>query len=286
MQGSERPNIYTAPSLATAIDALAERGPSGAPLAGGTWIMRAPLRGDVFKSSYVALSKIPALKTIAIGDRTVDIGAGVTHATLAQGLAGIAGLEALAKAAGASANPAVRGMATIGGNLATSDFAAADIVPALLALDAIVELAGPCGVDRIGLDAFLDLRARLEPGRLVSKIVLPRSSARSVHVRLPLRQAGDYPVATVTLAVTLEASSRVASARIAVGSVEPVARRWRNLEAALIGQALVPEAVAGLAKARLADFTGRDGVEAPGWYRVAVLPELLRRATASLVAMA
>lgn len=286
MSHSVHPDIYVAPSLGAAIDALAERGSSGAPLAGGTWIMRAPLRGEAFKSSYVALSRLSALKAIAIGDRTVEIGAGVTHAALAHGLSGVAGLDALAKAAGASANPAVRGMATLGGNLATVDFAAADLVPALLALDALVEIADPGGVERMGLAAFLGLRSRLGPGRLLTKIVLPRSLARSVHVRLPLRQAGDYPVAVVSLSVTLGASSKVESARIGVGSVEPVARRWHDLEAALIGRALDPEGVAVLAKAHLGDFTGRDGVEAPGWYRVAVLPELMRRATASLAAMA
>ncbi|KQT52507.1 MULTISPECIES: FAD binding domain-containing protein [unclassified Aureimonas] len=279
------PDVYVARTLASSLDALSERGKAGAPLAGGTWIMRAPLRGEAFKTSYVALSKIAALKVIEVGDRSVEIGAGATHAALADALSGLSGLEALAEAAGASANPAVRGMATLGGNLSTCDFAAADLVPALLALDAEVELAGAGGVDRMGIEAFLELRSQLEPGRLLTKVVLPRRPQRSAHVRLPLRKAGDYPVAVVSLAVTLDAASRVATARIAVGSVEPVARRWRGLEAALIGRSLDPDAVAVLAKAHLADLTGRDdGVEAPGWYRVAVLPALVRRAAAALLA--
>ena len=49
------PEIYLAPSLAAAVDALAERGPSGAVFAGGTWIMRAPLRAEPFRPAYVAL---------------------------------------------------------------------------------------------------------------------------------------------------------------------------------------------------------------------------------------
>ncbi|GGD29460.1 FAD binding domain-containing protein [Aureimonas glaciei] len=276
------PEIYRAPTLAAAVDALAERGPDGAPLAGGTWIMRAPLRSAAFKPAYVALSEISALKTIAVGDTSVAIGAGATHAALAQALAGVPGLEALATAAGSTANPAVRGMATVGGNLSAHDFAAADLVPALLALDAVVEIAGRGGEERMGIEAFLSRRADLGPGRLLTKILLKRSGVRSAHARLPLRKAGDYPVAIVSLAITLDAAGRITIARVAVGSVETVARRWTSLETALVGQALDPGTLARLAETHGADFTGRDGVEAPGWYRVSVLPALVRRAAASL----
>lgn len=37
------PSFYAAPSLPAALDALAERGAEGAPLAGGTWITRGPI---------------------------------------------------------------------------------------------------------------------------------------------------------------------------------------------------------------------------------------------------
>ncbi|BDA87121.1 molybdopterin dehydrogenase [Aureimonas sp. SA4125] len=280
------PDIYLAPSLPAAVDALDERGEAGAPLAGGTWIMRAPLRGAAFKPAYVALSRIAALKTIAVGEARIEIGAGATHAALAKALDGLSGLEALATAAGKSANPAVRHMATVGGNLAAHDFAAADLVPALLALGAEVEIAGRRGEERMAIETFLHRRTALGPGRLLTKIVLPRSAARSAHARLPLRKAGDYPVAVVSLAVTLDGAGRIAIADIAVGSVEAVARRWTSLEAALAGQALDPDTLARLAETHSADFTGRDGVEAPGWYRVRVLPALVRRAATLLLAAA
>jgi aerobic carbon-monoxide dehydrogenase medium subunit len=52
-------SIYVAPSLTAALDALDEGGPAAAPLAGGTWIMRAPIRHEPLKSRYVAIGKIP-----------------------------------------------------------------------------------------------------------------------------------------------------------------------------------------------------------------------------------
>jgi carbon-monoxide dehydrogenase medium subunit len=97
-------------------------------------------------------------------------------------------------------------------------------------------------------------------------------------MRLPLRRAGDYPVAIVSIAAALGRDGLVASARVAVGSVEPAARRWRQLEADLIGRSLDSGWAAGKAESYSEDFRGRDGVEVPGWYRVKVLPILVRRA--------
>lgn len=286
MTAPDRRSLYVAGSLAAALDALSERGADGAPFAGGTWIMRAPLRHERQKAAYVALSKVAALKEIAVTGATVEIGAGATHAALAAALGGHPDLAVLAAAAGRSANPAIRAVATVGGNLCAADFPAADLVPALLCLDAEVEIAARSGTERMSLARFLAIRAGLEPGRLVTKVVVGRSAARSAHARLPLRKAGDYPVAVASLSVSVDAGGRVEAARVAIGSVETAARRWDGLEAALVGRPLDPEQAGAEAAARAGDFTGRDGVEAPGWYRVAVLPRLVRSAAAAILASA
>jgi carbon-monoxide dehydrogenase medium subunit len=274
-------SIYVARSLPDALDALTERGTAGAAFAGGTWIMRSPIRHEPLKSYYVAIGKIPELTEISIAKDIVEIGATVSHAALATALADISEFDVLTAAAGRSANPAIRAMATIGGNLATSGFAAADCVPALLCLDAEVEISSPGNRERMPLQHFLGLRSTLAPGRLLTRIILPRSSRRTAHARLPLRKAGDYPVAIISLAVNCDAAARVQSARIAVGSVEAVARRWERLETAVIGQPLEPVRLAELATNFSDDFIGRDSVEVPAWYRVSVLPPLVRRAAAA-----
>ncbi|QPF90785.1 FAD binding domain-containing protein [Bradyrhizobium commune] len=275
-------SVYVAPSLSTALDALHEGGSAAAPFAGGTWIMRAPIRHEQLKSRYVAIGKIPELHTIKVDADAVEIGAAVTHAALATALAELGEFDVLTAAAGHSANPAIRTMATIGGNLATTAFAAADCVPALLCLDAEVEIASRDDRERTSLEQFLTMRSTLAPGRLLHRIIVPRRDRKTVHARLPLRRAGDYPTAIVSLAMILDDAGLVETARIAVGSVEPVARRWGRLETALIGHPL-NAAKAAEAAAELADeFAGRDAADVPGWYRVRVLPGLVRRAVAAL----
>ena len=274
-------SIYVARSLPAALDALNECGSAGAPFAGGTWIMRSPVRHEPQKKHYVAIGKIEELTAIKVGADAVEIGAAVTHAALALALADLPEFNVLATAAGRSANPAVRTMATVGGNLATSGFAAADCVPALLCLDAEVEISSRGDQMRIGLERFLKIRPTIEPGRLLTRIMLPRRDRKTAHARLPLRKSGDYPAAIVSLAVSLDAAERVQTARIAVGSVEPVARRWERLEAALVGRPLNPAQAAEVATELATEFTGRDSVELPAWYRVSVLPSLVRRAASA-----
>jgi aerobic carbon-monoxide dehydrogenase medium subunit len=271
-------SIYIARSLPAALDALSECGSAGAPFAGGTWIMRSPIRHELHMPHYVAIGKIPQLTAIRIDADIVEIGAAVTHAALASALAGLPEFDVLATAAGSSANPAIRTMATIGGNLSASQFAAADCVPALLCLDAEVEVSHRGDQERIGLERFLKVRPTLEPGWLLTRIMLPRSDRKTAHARLPLRKSGDYPAAIVSLAVSVDAVARVLAARIAVGSVELVARRWERLEAALVGRPLDPAQAAEVAAELADEFTARDSVELPPWYRISVLPSLVRRA--------
>ena len=248
--------------------------------------MRAPLRQERPAPLYVALTKIDSLRDVAIDDRKVSIGACVTHAELARQLAALPDCKALALAAASAANPAIRQVATIGGNLCAAKFAAADLVPALLSLDADIELQAPGGSERLAVSRFLEIRASLAPGQIVRRVIVPRAARHCAHVRLPLRKAGDYPVAIVSLAVTLNSNDSVGEVRAAVGSVEGVARRWLELEADLIGHPLDPARAAAQALSRCGVFRPRDGVEAPGWYRVKVLPNLVRRAVQELLAQA
>jgi carbon-monoxide dehydrogenase medium subunit len=240
-----------------------------APLAGGTWIMRR--NGDERpKSLYVSLQQMPALRELDVGSR-LRLGACVTHSTLASALRDVNELAGLRDAAGRSANPAVRNMATIGGGLAVTRFAASDLVPPLLALDAGVETAGG---ETVPLEAFLAERPAQE--RLITAVVVPARPARSAHSRLLLRAAGDYPVAIVSV---VDAGD--GSVRVAVGSVTSVAFRWSALEAR-VGTDDSPSSAAAAARELLPMLAPRDDVDAPGWYRAEVLPTLVERALVRL----
>jgi carbon-monoxide dehydrogenase medium subunit len=277
-------SLFMAQSLPDAVAALADRGSEGAALAGATWIMRAPIRRERPRPFHVGIRGIRELRGVEQTRDAVRIGACVTHAELAAALADEDQFDGLVAAASGAANPAIRQIATVGGNLSTWDFAASDLPPALLCLDATVELEGVRGSEHMPIDRFLAFRRGLEPGTLVTGVKVERKALRSGHARLPLRRAGDYPTAIVSMAASLGADGRAETIRIAVGSVEPSPRRWTELEEQLAGRKLEPATAQDLARGCADVFKGRDGIEAPGWYRVEVLPALVRRAAEALLA--
>jgi carbon-monoxide dehydrogenase medium subunit len=285
-QAGDGQALYVATSLGVAVAALAARAPHAVPLAGATWIMRAPIRQerDHRAIPYVAIGAIDELRRIDVNDHEIVIGACTTHAEVAARLGGLPDCRGLAAAAGNAANPAIRRIATIGGNLCAVKFAASDFAPALLAAGARVELRSPGGMRKLPIERFLESRSTLIPGSLLVRLVVPRGQMRSAHVRLPLRKAGDYPVAIVSMAAKLAPDGVAGEIRIAVGSVEPVARRWPHLEAEMTGRKLDADRAHALAAADAGSFSGREAVEAPGWYRLQVLPALVRRAVEILQA--
>ena len=276
------PAVSRPTDLGEALELLAADGAEA--LAGGTWIMRSPVRGEGFSSSYVLTSHLAELDRLEFVDDRLIIGAGVTHDRLARFLAGDDRYVGLRTAAAKSANPAIRRMATVGGNLSTHDFPAADLVPALLAADAIVRVANASGMRELPIEEFVAVRGSAPRPLLIVDVSIPVTGAErhSMHERLTMRRAGDYPIAIVHLSAVLAADGTVKEMRAAIGSVERVPRRWHALEDRLRGGALDPEAAAAAAVELGAELDPRDAVEAEGWYRIQVLPALVKNAARAL----
>ena len=278
MTAADRSEIRVATSIPDALALIEACGTDGEILAGATWIMRAPLRGEEGRRTYIAVSRIAELGLVALSDEDLRIGSCVTHAGLAEALRDVPEFAGLRSAAEKSANPQVRSSATVGGNICTPDFAAADVATALLCLDASICLATAGGTQTLTIADFLRTRHALRGSGLVTAVVVPRGPVQSAHARLPLRKAGDYPVAIVSVAARRGPDGTVDRVRIAVGSVEPAPRRWFELEHEVEGKPIDSGAIAEAAAALAQGFSGRDGVETAGWYRVRVLPSLVRRA--------
>src|SRR5262249_5121790 len=100
-----------------------------------------------------------------------------------------------------------------------------DTAPALLCLDAEVEIAGPRGTRRVPLRDFYrnvgDEHRALEKNELLTRVLLPATSAgwRGAYLKLRLRGSIDYPLAGVAAAI--KANGHVEAARVAVTAVNP-----------------------------------------------------------------
>jgi CO/xanthine dehydrogenase FAD-binding subunit len=132
----------------------------------------------------------------------------------------------------------IQNRATVAGNLCNAS-PAADSVPALLTLDAEVELASQAGTRRVPLANFIvgNRKTLRRPDEILSWIFVPRTAenAASTFLKLGARRYLVISIAMVAVAIQRDSLGRVADARVAVGSCSAVARRLTKLEVALAG---------------------------------------------------
>src|SRR5688572_22673013 len=150
-------------------------------------------------SSVVSLRDIKELSGItALADGGIRIGAMTRHHQTAdeERLSGT--LACVREAARSIANPVVRNMGTMGGSISLAD-PAADYSPALVAAKATIEITGRAGKRLVAAsDFFVDwYTTALEPGELVTAILLPPAKAGSGSYQKLAVVAGDFAIASV-----------------------------------------------------------------------------------------
>lgn len=184
----------------------------------------------------VDLGRVPGLAGIDRGaDGPTRLGAMTTHAQLAAApRSGALGL--LAEAAAQIGDPQVRNRGTLGGSLAHAD-PAADITAAVLALDAEIEVTGAGGATRrIPAGAFFTglLTTALEPGEILTRVILPAPAGRTGAAYVKLRnKASHYALVGVAAVVTLDAGGQIAAAALGVTGAAATPFRATAAEAAL-----------------------------------------------------
>lgn len=252
-------------------------------IAGGTDVYpglgERPLSGEI-----VDVTRIEGLRGITRRDGTLRIGALTTWSDIvrAELPARFDGLKAAAREVGSIQ---IQNVATVAGNLCNAS-PAADGVPALLALDAVVEMAGPGGTRRLELADFITgvRRTALQPGELVTAVEVPLGAegTRSAFLKLGARRYLVISIAMVAAVLAPDGKGRIASARVAVGACSPVAVRLKALEDALIGRPWA-EAATIASEAHLAPLAAIDDVRGTAGYRREAALELVRRSLAACI---
>jgi len=150
------------------------------------------------------------------------------------------------------ADPIVRNLATVGGNLAHGD-PANDHPATMLALGAEVVAVGGSGERRIPIATFFTgpFTTALRTDEILVEIRVPVPPAKSggAYVKLE-RKVGDFATAAVAAQVALAADGTCARAGIGLTNVGAMPIKASRAEAALVGQRLdeaVIKRAAGLA---------------------------------------
>ncbi len=149
----------------------------------------------------------------------------------------------------------IQNAGTVCGNICNAS-PAADAIPVLLTLDAVVNVASANGESRVPISRFIlgNRRTVLGPGEMVTGLAIPKPAhaASGTFLKLGARKYLVISIAMAAAVIETQAGGKVAAARIAVGACSEVARRLPELEADLAGHP-VSAALGVVAEARHLD---------------------------------
>lgn len=249
-------------------------------LAGGTDLIPS-MRQKLFEPEYVLdLRAISGLREIKPQQDGVEIGALTTLRSVEHSKYLREHYPVLTEAAATVASPVLRNMGTIGGNICldtrclwynqsltwrkgcgfcikkdgdichvapggTKCWAtfSGDTPPALLCLNAEIEIATPAGLRRMKLSDFYtgagDDYRKLQANEILTRVFLPAASAgyRGVYRKLRVRGSIDYPLAGVAV-VMKRSNGHIADARVGITAVNPAPLLVKGATELLSGKAI------------------------------------------------
>ena len=278
-----------------AVRVLSEWGPEAMVIAGGTDVVP-NLQMRLFSPKLLLdVKSISALRGITIaGAGALRIGALVTLTEIIESPLVQKNYPVLTSAACTVAGPLQRNMGTLGGNLCLETRClwynqsyfwrkslggclkkdgpichvapggkrcwavwSGDTAPALITLDAEIEIAGPRGVRRLPLAQFykndgMD-RIALGHDELVTAVSVPARTAgrRGVYLKLRIRDAVDYPLAGVAVSLAGDKDGVCRDAHVALAAVNPAPLLVKEAGEALNGQKYSPELIERVAQAAI-----------------------------------
>jgi CO/xanthine dehydrogenase FAD-binding subunit len=250
--------------------------PGAMPVAGGTNLVPDLRKGTYTPGAVIDISKLPEICCIRRQEGHLLIGGAVRIAELLEDPMVAEDAPILVEMARSFANVLIRNRATVGGNLVNAA-PCCDSAPALLVLDAEVELASLVGTRRLPLaefliDAFVTKRQSSEILTCV-RVPIPSGRSSTAFEKMGLRKISC--MAKVDVAVLVESNDEgvCETARIALGAASPVALRATEAESALVGRQLDPNSMADAAERAASAIVPRTGSE----YKRQVVRGLTRR---------
>ena len=274
--GSQRALFFRPLTLADAFD-LFETHPGALPIAGGTDVMVLANQRYQRWPALVSLEGLPELTELQVSEQGIVLGAGLSLSLIERALA--AALPMFAQLLPLFSSRLIRNRATLGGNLATAS-PIGDAAPALLALDAELELVSRRGTRRLPLSQFFVgyRRNALAPGELIRALHLscPQPAMQRFY-KVSKRAHDDISTVAAAFALSLDGKGKVARLGVAFGGVAAVPLHATTLEALALGRAWNESTLALLLAECERLGTPQTDLRGSAEYRRAMMLKLLER---------
>ena len=270
---------YRPKDMAGVLSVLAEHGDDARVMAGGhSLIPMMKLRmADV--PHLIDLQDVGGLSGIEVGADSIRLGAMVTQHEIIEhdGLAEAAPI--LREAALQIADPQVRYMGTVGGNVANGD--PGNDMPGLMqCLNATFSVVGPEGTREIAARDFYEAAYMTARGddEVLTGVTIPRHQGGYAYEKQK-RKIGDYATAAAAVQIVKEGGT-CAAVSIAMTNLSDTPVYSEAASAALVGTGVDDAALAAAATAMLGDIDPSEDNRGPVAFKKHVAGVILRRAIA------
>jgi len=225
-------------TLKKALSLLEKYGDDARVIAGGTSLIIMMRQRLLMPKVVISLGRIPKFDRITYKNKDgLRIAAGARHRDIELSRAVQRHYPLLHETFRKVAQPRIRNMGTVGGNLAGGD-PLTDPGASLIALDAQVTLTSSKGQRNLRMDEFfIDYyQTALEPGELLTEIHVPPPERPGwSHIKFTPRSIEDF--ATVGVAITLKANDGTCEdVRVGLNSVAPTIVHAKKAEDVLRGK--------------------------------------------------
>ena len=269
--------LTTPASLNDALALLDSEPGAWKPFAGGTDLMVLLEAGKLPHRNYVNIWPLRELRGIEIDNEHITLGALTTYTDVQANAVLQREFPMLCQAASETGGLAIQNRGTLGGNIINAS-PAADSPPALLAYDAEIELVSRNGSRWIAYDGFHTgyKQMNMRDDELLSRIRLPRTTSELKHYYRKVGTRKAQAISKVCLAAVAEVEDgRIATMRIALGSVAPIVLRCKQTEDAVRAKELNDETIARARETLMREITPIDDVRSTAGYRLRVAANLL-----------
>ena len=272
---------YHAPAtIPEAVALLGEYGGDAKVLAGGQSLIPLMRFRLAMPEHVIDINRIGGLAYVQETDGSLRIGALAREADLDAEPLIHERYPLLADAIAVIADPLVRNLATVCGNVAHAD-PANDHPAVMLAYRAEVVAEGPSGRRAIPIDDFFvdTFVTALEPDEVLVELRIPAPVEGSGGAYQKLeRKVGDYAIAGVAVQLALDTDGTVSQAGIALTNVGPMPIRAADAEGSLIGRLPDENALQEAAELAAAATDPSNDLRGPADYKRAVTRTLTLRA--------
>lgn len=272
-------------TLKKAFSLLEKHGDDARVIAGGTSLLIMMRQRLLMPKVVISLTRIPKFDRITYKPNDgLRIGAGACHRDIELSPPVKKHYPLLHETFRKVAQPRIRNMGTLGGNLAAGD-PLTDPGASLIALDAEVTLRSSKGQRTVRLDEFFVdyYQTALEAGELLTEIHVPPPERPGwSHIKFTPRSIEDF--ATVGVAITVKTSDGTCEdIRLGLNSVASTIVHAKKAEAVLRGKPITEAALREMAEVASTECEPTDDNRGSAEYKLDLIKVLVRRAAEEAV---